>query len=72
MPKSVIGQFYSKMSPTLARGENFAGIRKELEEEVEESYCLSLRKSIVDYVLIDEEERKRLRIHSTPFTSPTR
>ncbi|KAM4725109.1 LOW QUALITY PROTEIN: dynein axonemal heavy chain 3-like [Anableps anableps] len=44
----------------------------ELEEEVKENYYFSLRKSIVDYILMDPSECQRLSISSIPKPFPTR
>ncbi len=72
MLQSEMSRFYRRMSPKLALSGHFVDIRKELEEEVIKSYYLSLQKSIVDYVLLDNGERKRLRIHSIPVPYPRR
>ncbi|KAM8960487.1 dynein axonemal heavy chain 3 [Pelodytes ibericus] len=44
----------------------------EIREEIEYDYYMSLRKSIVDYILKDPEEKKRLSIASTPPIYPLR
>ncbi|NXW28891.1 DYH3 protein, partial [Phaetusa simplex] len=43
-----------------------------LKEEIKADYHISLRKAIVDYVLMDPAERERLRIGSTPRPFPQR
>ncbi|NXN55853.1 DYH3 protein, partial [Rynchops niger] len=43
-----------------------------LKEEIKADYCISLRKAIVDYVLMDPAERERLCIGSTPRPFPLR
>ncbi|XP_069839891.1 dynein axonemal heavy chain 3 isoform X1 [Dendropsophus ebraccatus] len=45
---------------------------QEIKEEVGYDYCASLRKSIVDYILKDPEERDRLFIGSIPRSFPHR
>ncbi|NXH21208.1 DYH3 protein, partial [Bucco capensis] len=43
-----------------------------LKEEIKADYCISLMKAIVDYILMDPAERKRLFIGSTPRPFPQR
>uniref|UniRef100_A0A8C3QX22 Uncharacterized protein n=1 Tax=Cyanoderma ruficeps TaxID=181631 RepID=A0A8C3QX22_9PASS len=43
-----------------------------LKEEIKTDYCTGLMKAIVDYVLLDPAERKRLSIQSTPRPFPRR
>ncbi|KAG9476993.1 hypothetical protein GDO78_002401 [Eleutherodactylus coqui] len=45
---------------------------QEIEEEIAHDYCLSLRKSIVDYILKDPEEKDRLFIGNIPRSFPHR
>uniref|UniRef100_A0A8C4DY39 Dynein axonemal heavy chain 3 n=1 Tax=Dicentrarchus labrax TaxID=13489 RepID=A0A8C4DY39_DICLA len=47
-------------------------MRANLEEEVERDYYFSLKKSIVDYILMDPSERQRLSISSIPKPFPRR
>ncbi|XP_035537407.1 dynein heavy chain 3, axonemal [Morone saxatilis] len=47
-------------------------MRANLEEEVERDYYFSLKKSIVDYILMDPSERQRLSISSIPEPFPRR
>lgn len=42
------------------------GVFIQLRNEIRNDYSLSMRKSIVDYVLMNENERKRLNIEWTP------
>lgn len=72
MPSSVMCSVYNRIDAKLVKSSHFTEMRKQLEREVEHAYYLSLQKCIVDYILIDKEERKRLRILSLPFTSPLR
>ncbi|XP_058475903.1 dynein axonemal heavy chain 3-like [Solea solea] len=47
-------------------------LRANLEEEVKRDYFFSLKKSIVDYILLDPSERQRLCISSIPKLFPRR
>ncbi|KAK5855256.1 hypothetical protein PBY51_005374 [Eleginops maclovinus] len=47
-------------------------MRANLEEEVKRDYYFSLKKSIVDYILMDPSERQRLSISSVPKPFPRR
>ncbi|KAG7245081.1 hypothetical protein INR49_023647, partial [Caranx melampygus] len=47
-------------------------MRANMEEEVKRDYYLSLKKSIVDYILIDPSERQRLSVSSIPKPFPRR
>uniref|UniRef100_A0A3P8VG82 Dynein axonemal heavy chain 7 n=1 Tax=Cynoglossus semilaevis TaxID=244447 RepID=A0A3P8VG82_CYNSE len=45
-------------------------VRNNLEDEVKKGYRFSLKKSIVDYILIDPLERRRLSVAGTPQPFP--
>ncbi|XP_069555861.1 dynein axonemal heavy chain 3 [Brachyistius frenatus] len=47
-------------------------LRANMEEEIKRGYYFSLRKSIVDYILMDPSERQRLSIFSIPKPFPRR
>ncbi|KAM7373014.1 hypothetical protein PAMP_007900 [Pampus punctatissimus] len=47
-------------------------MRANMEEEVKRDYYFSLKKSIVDYILMDLSERQRLSISSIPMPFPRR
>uniref|UniRef100_A0A3B5AK42 Dynein axonemal heavy chain 3 n=1 Tax=Stegastes partitus TaxID=144197 RepID=A0A3B5AK42_9TELE len=47
-------------------------LRANMEEEVKRDYYFSLKKSIVDYILMDPSERQRLSIYSIPKPFPRR
>ncbi|XP_053190892.1 dynein axonemal heavy chain 3 [Scomber japonicus] len=47
-------------------------LRAKMEEEVKRDYYFSLKKSIVDYILMDQSERQRLSISSIPMPFPMR
>uniref|UniRef100_A0A3P8TPE1 Uncharacterized protein n=1 Tax=Amphiprion percula TaxID=161767 RepID=A0A3P8TPE1_AMPPE len=53
-------------------GKHLQILRANMEEEVKKDYYLSLKKSIVDYILMDPSERQRLSIHSIPRPFPRR
>uniref|UniRef100_A0A3B1JRX0 Uncharacterized protein n=1 Tax=Astyanax mexicanus TaxID=7994 RepID=A0A3B1JRX0_ASTMX len=48
------------------------GQRAELLEEIQTDYAFAIRRSIVDYILLDPEERERLLILSVPRPYPSR
>eukprot|EP00794_Sanderia_malayensis_P008808 gene8808-9750_t len=50
---------------------NFIKIIEELKSEVDDDYHFSLRKAIVDYILKDEGEKRRLHISSIPKSFKT-
>ncbi|KAI4500182.1 hypothetical protein M0802_004599 [Mischocyttarus mexicanus] len=54
----------------LRKREDFDSIIKKLEMEIINDYKNSLRYSIVDYILLDSEERKRLLIETMPMEYP--
>ena len=72
MPQEQMNKFYVRMSPKLSRNQAFSDVRQQLEDEVVENYNSSLCKAVVDYILIDSQEKNRLKIFSTPLTSPRR
>ncbi|XP_040928837.1 dynein axonemal heavy chain 3 isoform X2 [Betta splendens] len=51
---------------------NIQNMRANIEEEVKKDYYFSLKKSIVDYILMDPSERQRLSISSIPKPFPRR
>lgn len=72
MPSTQMKKIYSRVSPKLARKPEFVSLCETLEDEVISDYQFSLRKAVVDYILIDPDEKKRLKIDATPLTSPRR
>lgn len=70
MPPNQMKMFYDKLSPFLIQ--NFAGLCKNLEEEILSDHYSSLKKSVVDYILMDPKEKERLKIGATPISPPQR
>ena len=66
MSKEQLRRFYSSLPFKLANNPELTGLRKKLEEEIAKDYHCSLKKAIVDYILMDSGEKKRLRIASIP------
>ncbi|KAM4697749.1 dynein axonemal heavy chain 3 [Rhinophrynus dorsalis] len=62
----------TKIPNQLLRSPLLETLISELKEEVEYDYYTSLRRSIVDYILKDAEERVRLDIANTPRPFPLR
>ena len=57
-----------RLYPKLLANPDWQELRRDLQDEVRMDYRLNWQKSAVDYVLMDPNERVRLRIHSIPFT----
>jgi dynein heavy chain len=70
MTKHQMNSFYKRLLPQLVS--NFADTCKSLEEEILNDYNSSLKKAIVDYILMDPQEKRRLRIGALPLASPQR
>ena len=65
-------KFYCHIPAHLLANKNYLALREELEQEIVQDYRYSLRKAIVDYILMDSGEKQRLNILAIPFTSPRR
>lgn len=72
MPATVQEKVKSRLLQKLLQNPKWKGLRKELWDEVEEDYRLSWQKSIVDYILMDSSEKKRLGIKSVLLDHPQR
>ncbi|XP_036144833.1 dynein heavy chain 3, axonemal isoform X1 [Monomorium pharaonis] len=59
-----------RISDKLQEREDFDIIMKGLEPEIIDDYKRSIRSAIVDYILIDSDERKRLSIETFPIEFP--
>ena len=70
MPPETVENIHHHLHPSLLQNPEWQSLREHLLEEVQESYQLSLQKSIVDYVLRDSSELNRLRIASVPRVFP--
>lgn len=57
---------HSRILPKLLDNPDMQGLRGQLWEEVHKDFQISMQKSIVDYILMDSEELRRLRISSLP------
>ena len=72
MPSNQMNLFYKRVSPALTANPDYASICSSLETEILSDYQYSLRKAVVDYILIDPDEKKRLNINAVPLSSPRR
>lgn len=70
MPDETIDNIYHHLSPRLLQNPDWQPLREDLVEEVQQNYQLSLQKAIVDYILRDSNELKRLKIGSVPRVFP--
>ena len=70
MPAETIENIYHHLSPRLLQNPAWQPLREDLVEEVHQNYQLSLQKAIVDYILRDANELKRLKIVSVPRVFP--
>ncbi|XP_051969464.1 dynein axonemal heavy chain 3 [Xyrauchen texanus] len=72
-PPEQIGNFL-ELVPSRFHGdeEKMQMMQEHLLEEVQSDYEFSLRKSIVDYILLDSKERERLSISAVPQPFPSR
>ncbi|CAJ1083860.1 dynein axonemal heavy chain 3 [Xyrichtys novacula] len=60
------------LPPVSGNNKHLQIMRANLEEEVKRDYYLSLKRSTVDYILMDPSERERLSISSIPKPYPRR
>ncbi|XP_030596674.1 dynein heavy chain 3, axonemal isoform X2 [Archocentrus centrarchus] len=60
------------LPPKNENSKQLQSLRADMEEEVKRDYCFSLKKSIVDYILMDPSELHRLSISSVPQPFPKR
>lgn len=65
LPSNQFELFYRFVSPSL-RNHSVHDLLNELSDEIKSDYVHSMRKSIVDYVLMNNDERKRLKIEFIP------
>ena len=72
MPSGQMNLFYDRVSPFLTSNPDYASLCNSLEEEILTDYQYSLKKAVVDYILIDPEEKKRLNINALSLSSPRR
>ncbi|XP_076365950.1 dynein axonemal heavy chain 3-like [Tachypleus tridentatus] len=65
-PVDVLEHVKQKQSKKLRMCRSFDKILEDISHEVEEGYCLYLKEAIVDYILLDEGEKLRLKIPKVP------
>ena len=66
MPGDVMENVSSRILPKLLKNPDWKELIDQLWDEIREDYRGSWQKSIVDYVLMDSAEKKRLRIEACP------
>jgi dynein heavy chain len=66
LPEQQFAQFYEMISSELTASPLMNEIKKQLQEDVTNDYISSMKKSIVDYILMNPEERARLKIEWVP------
>jgi dynein heavy chain len=72
MPDDIQERVNSRILLKLLKNPNWRELREKLWTEVGDSYKESWQKSIVDYVLMDSDEKKRLKIRAFPRSFPLR
>lgn len=72
MADGQMSRFYTWLPPSLVNNPDFSALREGLEREILTDYNNSLRKTIVDYILMDSGEKRRLRISAIPQAFPRR
>ena len=65
-------QFLSWLPTKLTSNTDLSKLMEDLQNEVIRDYQHSMKKAIVDYILMDTGERKRLRIAAIPHSFPRR
>ncbi|KAM6407469.1 LOW QUALITY PROTEIN: dynein axonemal heavy chain 3 [Rhynochetos jubatus] len=70
--KEMMNAILKRIPNHLLANPDLENLLANLEEEVKADYCISLKKSIVDYILMDPAERERLSIESIPRPFPWR
>ncbi len=72
MPEGTMKQVHSKLLQKLLDNPDWKSLRLNLHKEILNDYKLSLQKAIIDYILKDSSEMKRLKIGSVPRPLPQR
>lgn len=72
MPEMTLERVNSRILPKLLKNPEWRQLREQLWEEVNDSYRESWQKAIVDYVLMDYDEKDRLKIGAFPRSFPLR
>jgi dynein heavy chain len=66
-PADQYNKFCSHLIPKLLQP-SLKSVHEELKTEIHNNYDLAIRKSIVDYILLDPNERQRVKIYNIPKT----
>ncbi|KAK6624385.1 hypothetical protein RUM44_011244 [Polyplax serrata] len=61
--KRIAPKYFSKLEYRIAA--------RKVEEEIQQYYCYSARQTILEYILLDQMERKRLNIETYPIKYPS-
>ena len=70
MPAETLENIHGHLSSKLLQNPEWQPLRENLLEEVQQNYQLSIQKAIVDYILRDTTELKRLKIAAVPRVFP--
>lgn len=70
MPAETVDNIHLHLAPNLLQNPDWQPLRDSLLEEVHQNYLQSLQKGIVDYILRDSTELKRLKITAIPRVFP--
>nr|XP_006820578.1 PREDICTED: dynein heavy chain 3, axonemal-like [Saccoglossus kowalevskii] len=71
-PRDLMEHVRSRLPHKIKDNPELEGMRKDLVSEIDSDFDFSLRKSIVDYILKDANEKKRLHIDWIPRSFPWR
>jgi len=66
-PADQYNKFCSHLVPKLLQP-SLKSVHEQLKDEIHTNYDLAIRKSIVDYILLDPNERQRVKIQNIPKT----
>jgi len=66
-PADQYNKFCSHLIPKLLQP-SLKSVHEELKNEIHNNYDIAIRKSIVDYILLDPNERQRVKIQNIPKT----
>ena len=72
MPERTMPNVHSKLLKKLLDNPDWKSLREDLHTEILDDYNLSLKKAIIDYILKNQGEMKRLKIGSVPQSHPLR
>ncbi|KAJ3206419.1 Dynein heavy chain 7, axonemal [Entophlyctis luteolus] len=64
--ESTINAVIKHISPNLLASDSLQLCKSEIVSEIQADYCIALKQSIVDYILLDAKERDRLKIPPLP------